>query len=124
MGSFFNVLRGNHSSGSCDSNRHDQQRRSMTPEAKVKEKIKKILKAHAVWYAMPHGAGYGNAGIPDFLCCHKGKFLAIEAKAGKGVLTALQRKELETIKRTGGDAWLVNEDNIDIFEEHIRNSYD
>jgi len=96
----------------------------MTPEAKVKEKIKKILKAHAVWYAMPHGAGYGNAGIPDFLCCHKGKFLAIEAKAGNGVPTALQRKELETIKRTGGDAWLVNEDNIDIFEEHMRNSYD
>jgi hypothetical protein len=73
---------------------------------------------------MPHGAGYGDAGVPDFLCCYQGKFLAIEAKAGKGVLTALQRKELETIKRTGGDAWLVNEDNIDIFEDHIRNSYD
>lgn len=95
-----------------------------TPEGRVKEKVRKILREHNIYYAMPHGAGYGNAGIPDFLCCHKGKFLAIEAKAGEGVLTALQRKELETIKRTGGDAWLVNEDNIDIFEEHIRNSYD
>ena len=56
----------------------------MTPEAKVKEKIKKILKSYSVWYAMPHGAGYGDAGVPDFLCCYQGKFLAIEAKAGRG----------------------------------------
>jgi hypothetical protein len=55
----------------------------MTPEAKVKAKIKKILLTHDIWYAMPHGAGYGNAGIPDFLCCHKGKFIAIEAKANE-----------------------------------------
>lgn len=124
MDSVTDVSRWRSRSDCCRGNLYVEFGGLMTPEAKVKEKIKKILKTHAVWYAMPHGAGYGNAGIPDFLCCHKGKFLAIEAKAGKGVLTALQRKELETIKRTGGDAWLVNEDNIDIFEEHIRNSYD
>jgi pantoate kinase len=46
----------------------------MTPEAKVKDKIKKILKEHNVYYAMPMGTGYGNAGVPDFLCCVHGKF--------------------------------------------------
>jgi hypothetical protein len=92
----------------------------MTPEAKVKEKIKKILRSYSIWYAMPHGAGYGNAGVPDFLCCHQGKFIAIEAKAGKGKATALQLSALETIKRAGGIAWLVNEDNLDLFEEHIK----
>lgn len=92
----------------------------MTPEAKVKEKIKKILKEHKIYYAMPHGAGYGNAGIPDFLCCHKGKFVAIEAKAGKGKATALQLMNMKTIERAGGDAWLVNEDNLGLFEDYIK----
>jgi pantoate kinase len=84
-----------------------------TPEAKVKEKIKKILKEHGVYYAMPMGTGYGNSGVPDFLCCVNGKFLAIEAKAGKGIPTALQEKNLRDIKVAGGIALVVNENNIE-----------
>lgn len=84
-----------------------------TPEAKVKAKIKKILKDHGVYYAMPMGTGYGNAGIPDFLCCANGKFLAIEAKAGKGTTTALQEKNLREIREAGGIALVVNETNIE-----------
>lgn len=37
-----------------------------TPEALVKKKIKKILETHGVYYAMPVGSMYGNAGVPDF----------------------------------------------------------
>ena len=84
-----------------------------TPEAKVKEKIKKILKEHGVYYAMPMGTGYGNSGVPDFLCCVNGKFLAIEAKAGKGIPTALQEKNPRDIKVAGGIALVVNENNIE-----------
>lgn len=84
-----------------------------TPEAKVKDKIKKILKEHNVYYAMPMGTGYGNSGVPDFLCCVNGKFLAIEAKAGKGIPTALQEKNLRDIKVAGGIALVVNENNIE-----------
>ena len=85
-----------------------------TPEAKVKEKIKKILKAHGVWYAMPMGTGYGNSGVPDFLCCIKGKFLAIEAKAGKGIPTALQEKNLRDIEKAGGRTLVVNEKILEL----------
>ena len=63
-----------------------------TPEAKVKANIKKILQLHGVYYAMPMGTGYGNSGVPDFLCCLNGKFLAVEAKANGGIPTALQHK--------------------------------
>ena len=84
-----------------------------TPEAKVKEKIKKILKEHGVYYAMPMGTGYGNSGVPDFLCCVNGRFVAIEAKAGKGIPTALQEKNLRDIKVAGGIALVVNETNIE-----------
>ena len=83
-----------------------------TPEAKVKVKIKKILKDHGVYYAMPIGTGFGNSGVPDFLCCVKGKFVAIEAKAGKGTTTALQDKNIAQIKDAGGFAIVVNEENL------------
>jgi pantoate kinase len=84
-----------------------------TPEKLVKDKIKKFLKEHGVWYAMPMGTGYGNSGVPDFLCCVNGKFLAIEAKAGKGIPTALQEKNLRDIKVAGGIALVINELNIE-----------
>jgi Holliday junction resolvase len=92
---------------------------AQTPEAKVKEKIKKILKEHGVWYAMPMGTGYGNSGVPDFLCCVKGKFLAIEAKAGKGIPTALQEKNMRDIRVAGGEALVINEDNIETLKDFL-----
>lgn len=83
-----------------------------TPESKVKAKIKAILKEHGVYYAMPIGTGYGNAGVPDFLCCLKGRFLAIEAKANGGKTTALQDKNLRDIETAGGITCVLNEDNV------------
>ena len=91
-----------------------------TPEAKVKAKIKTILKAHGVYYAMPIGTGLGNSGVPDFLCCIGGKFVGIEAKAGKGKTTALQEKNLRQINEGGGIGIVVNETNIDIVESIIK----
>ena len=86
----------------------------MTPEAKVKEKIKKILKAHGAYYAMPIGTGYGSSGVPDFLVCLNGKFLAIEAKAGKGKVTALQLKNLREIQDAGGVTLVLNEESFNL----------
>jgi len=85
-----------------------------TPEAKVKDKIKKILKEHGAWYAMPMGTGYGNSGVPDFLVCLNGEFLAIEAKAGKGVPTALQEKNMRDIEKAGGRTLVVNEKILEL----------
>jgi hypothetical protein len=93
---------------------------AQTPEGKVKDKIKKILKAHDIYFAMPMGTGYGNAGVPDFLCCFDGKFLAIEAKANGGKTTALQQKNLSDVERSGGMAWVVDEDNIHVLELWIK----
>jgi len=91
-----------------------------TPESKVKAKIKKILAEYNVYYAMPIGTMFGNSGVPDFLCCVRGRFLAIEAKAGKGRTTALQVKNLEDIRQAGGLALVVNEDNLDALKELLQ----
>ena len=91
-----------------------------TPESKVKAKIKAILKAHGVYYAMPIGTGYGNAGVPDFLCCFNGRFLAIEAKANGGVTTALQNKNLRDIENAGGITCVINEDNVSALGGYLK----
>lgn len=90
-----------------------------TPEAKVKAKIKKILKDHGIYYAMPIGTGYGNSGVPDFVCCVNGYFVAIEAKANGGVPTALQYKNLKHINASGGYTCVIDEKNIDYLEAVI-----
>jgi len=92
---------------------------AQTPEAKVKAKIKTILKAHGAYYAMPIGTGLGNSGVPDFLACVNGYFVAIEAKAGKGKTTALQDKNLGDVNKAGGYACIINENNLDYLERVI-----
>ena len=84
----------------------------MTPESKIKNRVKKILDELGVYYFMPATGGYGRSGIPDIVGCYKGVFFAIECKAGKGTTTALQERELKRITNAGGIAWVVNEDNI------------
>ena len=54
----------------------------MTPEAKVKAAVKKMLDKHGVYYFYAATHGFGRSGVPDLVCCHNGHFLAIECKAG------------------------------------------
>ena len=84
----------------------------MTPEAKVKRKIREVLEEHGAYYAMPVTGGYGISGVPDFLICHHGRFIGIEAKAGKGKPTTLQLNAMKKIELAGGRVLVVNEDNI------------
>ena len=88
----------------------------------VKDQIAKILKAHKVYYFFPATHGYGRSGVPDIICCYKGKFIAIECKAGKNKPTALQEKELAEIRSAGGIALVIREDNVYELEEILNES--
>ena len=92
----------------------------MTPEAKVKAKVVKILKTHGVYYFYPVTGGFGRSGIPDVICCVSGYFLAIECKAGNNKPTPLQEAEMQKIRDAGGVTLVVNETNIDDVELLIR----
>ena len=85
----------------------------MTPEAKVKVRVKKVLDEHKVYYFLPATGGYGRAGVPDIIACFNGRFIAIETKAGKGTTTTLQERELDLIRKSGGVAMVINEENLD-----------
>ena len=82
-----------------------------TPESKVKDKIKAICKARGAYYAMPVMGGMASNGTPDFLISYKGRFVAVEAKAGKGKPTPLQLVRLKEIATSGAVAMVVNENN-------------
>ena len=88
----------------------------MTPEGKVKARVKKILKDADAYFAMPSTGGYGVSGVPDFLVCFKGRFIGIETKSGSNKPTELQKANLAKIELAGGLSIVVNEDNIDELE--------
>jgi Holliday junction resolvase len=90
-----------------------------TPEFKVKLSVKKILDGLGIYHFSPFMAGMGRAGVPDIIACHKGRFIAIECKAGKGKTTALQDRELNAIADAGGYAFVARETNIKELREAL-----
>jgi hypothetical protein len=92
----------------------------MTPEAKVKKKVRQALTNLGAYSIMPSTGGYGSSGAPDFVACLGGYFIGIECKAGEGKLTALQMKHLNNIKVCGGIALVIDEHNVDGLETTIR----
>ena len=54
-----------------------------------------------------HGSVYGTNGLPDIICCYKGRFLGLECKLPGGRLTELQKRAIEKINSAGGIACRV-----------------
>lgn len=82
-----------------------------TPEGRVKNRLKYMLKNHNVWFYMPQAGPFGRAGIPDFLLIVEGRFVGVECKAGRSKRpTALQRVAMEEIENAGGKCFVVYDD--------------
>lgn len=80
----------------------------MTPEGKVKAKVKKLLAEHGAYYHMPVQNGMGKPSL-DFVGCHRGRFFAIETKAGNKGMTPRQETTAQEMVVTGGAVFLINE---------------
>jgi Holliday junction resolvase len=99
-----------------------------TPESLVKKKIHALLKKHKAYAVNYIGGISANNGTPDILACLNGRFIAIEAKAGKNKPTDLQTLNLKRIDEAGGLALVINEENLNQLEfileaEHPRSNY-
>lgn len=98
-----------------------------TPEGKVKDGVKKFLKERGAWFFMPVSNGMGQAGIPDFIICYKGVFVAIETKAPGKLknVTPNQERVMDEIRRNEGFAFPLDStddlkllfDSIDMFKK-------
>ena len=60
-----------------------------------------------VFFWKEHGSVYGTNGLPDIICCYKGRFLGLECKLPGGRLTELQKRAIKKINRAGGVACRV-----------------
>ena len=92
----------------------------MTPEGRVKKKVKEYLQSIDAWYYMPVSNGMGRVGCPDILVCYKGLFMAFETKAPGKIknVTANQQREITDIQRVNGLALVV--DDVEQVKEAIR----
>lgn len=90
-----------------------------TPEVKVKKQLTAQLKALGAYYFYPVTGGYGASGVPDVICCYKGRFFGFECKAGKNKTTTLQDIQIEAIRKAGGYALVVNEDNVGVMTQYL-----
>lgn len=84
---------------------------AMTPEGKVKKKVKEYLQSIGAWYYMPVSNGMGRVGCPDILVCYKGLFMAFETKAPGKIknVTPNQQREIDEIQRANGLAHVVDD---------------
>ena len=78
-------------------------------ERDVVAEIKKYLSSLGsdVFFWKEHGGPYGTSGVPDIICCYKGRFLGLEVKLPSGKLTELQKRAIAKINRAGGIACRV-----------------
>lgn len=91
----------------------------MTPEAKVKKVGRAIMTRMGMYHFPAFSGGYGRSGVPDDIGCYQGCFVAVEYKANGGKPTALQLKNMDDIRKSGGIALLIYEENVHQLEELI-----
>lgn len=71
-------------------------------ETKLQKAVQKYLISKGCYEFKVHGSLYMKAGIPDIICCYKGKFIAIETKVGKNKMSKIQEIHKEQILYAGG----------------------
>ena len=77
-------------------------------EKTITNQILKYLKTEPECFAFKeHGGLYGVSGLPDIICCYKGKFMAFEVKTTQGRLSKLQEITIKRINESGGMAFKV-----------------
>ena len=109
---------------------------AVTPENRVKARVKALCREHNVHYIMPVTGGFGGSGAPDFLLCVNGVFVTVETKAdclrhlrgdmhrGKriktGAPTALQQQHMQQIRASGGVTMVIDRHNVEVLGEFLR----
>lgn len=92
-----------------------------TPEGKVKDRVKKLLRAYNVYYHMPVMNGMGAPTL-DFVCCHNGRYITIETKAPGKKPTPRQEITMNDVRKAGGFVFVVDgsEQSFDILEAYLQ----
>lgn len=97
----------------------------MTPEGKVKARVKAVLKKFGAYYHMVVQNGMGAPSL-DFVGCHVGRFFSVETKAGNKDMTDRQKQTASEMRKAGGKVFLVNDveglDELQLWLEETENA--
>jgi hypothetical protein len=87
-----------------------------TPETKLKNKVKEILRELAreynLYWDMSGASLYGTAGKADFILCLEGLYLALETKPSDKPLEPLQAKRGRDVIKAGGISLRITEADL------------
>lgn len=84
-----------------------------TPEAIVKDKVKRILDLTGAYCFWPVQSGYGSQTL-DCLGCYRGFFFAIETKRAGGKMTPMQRLTADKMQTAGSKVFLIDGDMTEL----------
>jgi protein-disulfide isomerase-like protein with CxxC motif len=97
----------------------------MTPEGKVKQKVKEVLKDWVPTMSCPSQAGTAIQGHPISLFATKAGLLELNVRQVKVSLRAYRIKNLQSIEQSSGQSLIVNEFNvvnlINLLQEGVSN---
>lgn len=86
----------------------------MTPEGKIKLKVKLLLTLHEAYFHCVVQNGMGAPSL-DFVGCHKGLYYSVETKAGNKQPTPRQELTIKEMRKAGAKVFVVTE--VSGFEE-------
>lgn len=87
----------------------------MTPEGRVKEQVKRVLKKHGAYWHCPVQNGMGSPTL-DFVGCYMGLFYAVETKAPGKKATPRQIMTINSMKKAGGICFVIDGDCTELEE--------
>ncbi|MBR4889734.1 MAG: VRR-NUC domain-containing protein [Clostridia bacterium] len=93
-------------------------------EKSIENQIKATLTqlGKNVWFFKHAASAAMKVGIPDIVCCIKGRFVGIEVKQANGHQSEAQKVCENNILAAGGEYWLVYsyEDFVNKFNNFVR----
>lgn len=83
-----------------------------TPEGKVKDKVKRLLKKYGCYQFWPVQTGYGAPTL-DCIGCHCGLFFSVETKAPGKHPTPRQRLTMDDMRDAQAAVFVIGEKLLD-----------
>lgn len=93
-------------------------------ENKITNKVKKYLDSIGAWHVKFHATMFTKVGVPDILACINGRFVGIELKTDKGIVSELQKYQGDKIQKSNGLWFVVRPSNFDEFKTTIDKIYE
>lgn len=88
-------------------------------EKEFQNQVMEFLRSQHIYHVKIWGGGFQKAGIPDLLCCIRGKFIALELKTEKGSATVLQKYNIFSIQESGGYARILRPSEFEGFKRQV-----